>query len=169
MADEWLTEHMLARPPKTDDREAYRSLFLDPAVAEWLRPVPLPPLGDQDILEMLQGDELHWDLNDFGPWVLTDRADGSVIGRGGLRWTELEGRLIAELPWTIAPDRQGEGLASEAAMAAIEWASTIELSELAALIRPENAASVRVAEKAGLRRDCEVLHAGLPHLVFRWP
>jgi RimJ/RimL family protein N-acetyltransferase len=169
MADEWLTERMLARPPKADDWDAYRALFLNPTVAEWLRPQPLPPFGDQDILELLKGDEQHWDLNDFGPWVLTDRADGSVLGRGGLRWTELEGRLIAELPWTIAAARQGEGLASEAATAAIEWASTFELSELAALIRPENAASLRVAEKAGLHRDREVLHAGLPHLVYRWP
>jgi RimJ/RimL family protein N-acetyltransferase len=169
MADVWLTERLLARPPGPDDWEGYRALFLDPAVGEWLRPAPLPPLGDSDVLEMLHADELHWDVSEFGPWALVDRENGSLIGRGGLRWLELEGRLIAELPWTIASGRQGEGLASEAAAAAIEWAGTIELSELAALIRPENTASLRVAEKVGLRRDRELLHAGLPHLVYRSP
>ncbi len=169
MAREWHTERLLARPPRPEDWDEYRALFSDPAIEEWLRPPPLRPFGDDDLLEMLHADELHWQVNDFGPWVLTDRDDGSLLGRGGLRWLELEGSLIAELPWTIAPRRQGEGLASEAAAAAIEWAATIGLAELVALIRPENAASLRVAEKIGLRRDREVTHAGLPHLAYYWP
>jgi len=169
MAEEWLTERLLARPPRPEDREGYRALFRDPAIQEWLRPAPLPPFSDEDIAELLRGDEMHWEVNDFGPWALIDRREGSLVGRGGLRWAEVEGRLIAELPWTIASARQGEGLASEAAAAAIEWASKIEIDELVALVRPENGASLRVAEKAGLRCDREVLHAGLPHLAYLWP
>jgi RimJ/RimL family protein N-acetyltransferase len=169
MADEWLTERLLARPPAADDLDAYRRMFLDPAIGEWLRPTPLPPFTEQDVLELLGRDEQHWAVNGFGPWALADRGDGAVIGRGGLRWTEVDGRLVAELPWTIASNRQREGLASEAAAAAIAWAETIELAELAALIRPQNSASLRVAEKVGLRRGREVLHAGLPHLVYSRP
>jgi [ribosomal protein S5]-alanine N-acetyltransferase len=169
MAEEWLTERLLARPPRPGDREGYRALFRDPAIEEWLRPAPLPPFSDEDIAAMLHSDEIHWETNDFGPWALIDRRDGSLVGRGGLRWLELRGRLIVELPWTIASHRQGEGLASEAAAAAIEWAGAIELLELAALIRPDNAASLRVAEKVGLRADGEVLHSGLPHLVYSSP
>lgn len=167
MPEEWPTERLLARPPRPRDRDAYLAVFLDPAIGEWLRPAPLPPFTRADVLELLDGDERHWEVNGFGPWVLADRAGGEIVGRGGLRWTEVEGRLTAELPWTIATNRQGEGLASEAAAAAIAWADALELAELAALIRPENVASLRVAEKVGLRRDGEVLHSGLPHLVFR--
>ncbi len=169
MTDEWQTKRLLARPPRPDDRDDYRALFRDPAIEEWLRPAPLPPFDDDDIDGMLVADEMHWKANDFGPWALIDRGDGALVGRGGLRWTEIGGRTIAELPWTIVSARQGRGLASEAAAAAVAWASTIEIDELIALIRPENAASLRVAEKAGLRRGGEVLHAGLPHFVYRWP
>lgn len=169
MADEWHTERLLARPPRPGDRAGYRSLFRDPAIEEWLRPAPLPPFEDEDIDGMLLADEAHWEANDFGPWALLDREDGSLVGRGGLRWTEIRGRTIAELPWTIASGRQGRGLASEAVAAAIAWAGMIEIDELIALIRPENAASLRVAEKTGLRRDGEVIHTGLPHFVYRWP
>lgn len=169
MGDEWHTERLLARPPRPGDRDGYRALFRDPAIEEWLRPAPLPPFGDEDIDGMLIADEAHWQSHGFGPWALLDREDGGLVGRGGLRWTEIGGRKVAELPWTIASRRQGRGLASEAAAAAVAWAGTIEIDELVALIRPENAASLRVAEKVGLRRDREVLHAGLPHLLYRWP
>jgi [ribosomal protein S5]-alanine N-acetyltransferase len=169
MAAEWLTEHLLARAPQPADLSAYKALFRDPAIEEWLRPSPLPPFGDDDIHDMLRTDEMHWRENGFGPWALLDREQESLVGRGGLRWTRFEGRSIAELPWTIASERQGEGLASEAASAAIEWARELELDELVALIRPTNAASRRVAEKAGLRQGPEVLHAGLPHLAYLWP
>jgi RimJ/RimL family protein N-acetyltransferase len=169
MADERLTERLRLRPPRPADWAGYRALFRDPAIEEWLRPAPLPPFGDADIRAMLGTDELHWDLHQFGPWALLDREDESLVGRGGLRWLELEGRLVVELPWTIASGRQGEGLASEAATAAVEWARALDLTEVVALIRPQNAASLRVAEKAGMRPDREAMHAGLPHLVYVLP
>jgi len=169
MADEWLTERLRARPPRPADWGGYRALFRDPAIEEWLRPAPLPPFGDEDIRAMLHADELHWDLHQFGPWALLDRSDESLVGRGGLRWLELEGQLVVELPWTVASDRQGEGLAGEAAAAAVSWARTLALADVVALVRPQNAASLRVAEKAGLRREREAMHAGLPHLVYVLP
>jgi RimJ/RimL family protein N-acetyltransferase len=166
MAEEWTTASLLARPPEPGDEQGYRRLFLDPAVSEWLRPAPMSPFGEGEVAEMLDEDRRHWAGHGFGPWVLVAR-DGSMAGRGGLRWTEIDGRLTVELPWAVRSDLWGRGLATEAASAAVEWARSLELSEVAALVLPGNLRSRRVAEKAGLELAGDTLHAGIPHLVYR--
>ena len=167
MAEEWGTARLLARPPEPEDAEGYRQLFLDPAVSEWLRPAPMKPFDEGEVLAMLDEDRGHWARHGFGPWVLVEREDGAIVGRGGLRWTEIDDRLTVELPWAVRSDRWGDGLASEAAAAAVEWAGDLELTEVAALVLPGNLRSRRVAEKAGLQLAGDTLHAGIPHLVYR--
>jgi RimJ/RimL family protein N-acetyltransferase len=164
---EWPTPRLLAREPSPADEDGYLGVFLDRAVAEWLRPAPMPPLGEGEVREMLAEDRWHWAEHGFGPWVLVERRSEEIIGRGGLRWTEIDGERVVELPWAVRSDRWGQGLATEAASAALEWASSLPLSEVAALVLPANTRSRRVAEKAGLELVGETLHAGLPHLVYR--
>jgi len=55
-----------------------------------------------------------------------------------------------EAGWVLAPWAHGKGYATEAVLATVAWAD-INLShpESVCLIRPENVASLRVAEKAG--------------------
>jgi RimJ/RimL family protein N-acetyltransferase len=161
-----MTEQLLPRPPRSSDRAAYRSLFADPAVNDWLRPAPLEPFGDEGADEMLSRDREHWKLFGYGPWVLEERAGGPMIGRGGIQWVDLDGGRAAELPWTIASAHWGRGLATEAAVAAVEWARSLELPGVIALVRSDNPASRRVAEKAGLLLQGETERAGLPHVVY---
>jgi len=167
MGEGWETPRLLARPPELADEDGYRTLFLDPAVGEWLRPAPMKPFDAGEVVEMLGEDRRHWAKHGFGPWLLVDREDGSAVGRGGLRWTEIDERLTVELPWAVRSDRWGQGLASEAAAAAVEWAGSLRLPEVAALVLPGNLRSRRVAEKAGLRLSGDTLHAGMPHLLYR--
>jgi RimJ/RimL family protein N-acetyltransferase len=116
---------------------------------------------------MLGDDARHWSDLGFGPWALFDRADDSYLGRVGLRYTAVETERAIELAWTVDPDRQGEGLATEAGVAAIALARRLEIEAIVALALPRNLASCRVAEKLGMRRDGEVDHAGLPHALYR--
>lgn len=168
MAERWLTENLVARAPEPADRDGYLELFLDPQIAARLRPAPLLPFTEAEILGMLSGDEAHWEEHGFGAWVLTEREGGATVGRGGLRWTELADGPAVELPWAIAPTHWNRGLATEAARAAIAWAAELGLAEAVALIVPGNLPSRRVAEKAGLELDGTTTHAGLAHLVYRW-
>jgi len=161
------TRRLLARKPTPEDRPSYHSHFTRPEVEGWLRPSPLPPFDAQSIDELMDGDRQHWADHGFGPWVLVDRETGEFAGRGGLVWTAVEATAEVELPWSIEPGLQGQGLATEAAIAATEWARELGFEEVIALTLPANAASQRVAEKAGFRRESEVTHAGLPHLLFR--
>jgi RimJ/RimL family protein N-acetyltransferase len=117
--------------------------------------------------ELVEGDQVHWQDHGFGPWVLIEKDTGAFAGRGGLSWTSVEGVAEVELPWSIEPHLQGRGLATEAAIAACAVAREQRFEEVVALVLPTNVASQRVAEKAGFEQNGEVVHAGLPHLLFR--
>lgn len=161
------TQRLLARRPTAEDRALYHAHFTRPEVESWLRPSPLPPFTAQALDELIDGDRIHWEDHDFGPWVLIDKESAAFAGRGGLAWTTVETMAEVELPWSIEPRLHGQGLATEAATAACDWARELGLDEVIALTLPTNLASQRVAEKAGFERVDEVLHAGLPHLLFR--
>jgi RimJ/RimL family protein N-acetyltransferase len=166
-AGERETERLLARPPTPDDRALYHAHFTRPEIEAWLRPSPLPPFTAQVIDELVDGDRAHWQDHGFGPWILVEKETGAFAGRGGLAWTSVESTAEVELPWSIEPNLHGQGLATEAATAACNHARELGLEQVVALVLPTNTPSRRVAEKAGFEEDGEVLHAGLPHLLFR--
>lgn len=161
------TERLALRPPQADDAASYRSLLGHPTIGEWLRPPPLDPFEPSDGDEWLATDRRHWEEFEFGPWVLLEQGSDAYVGRAGLQWTEVDGRPAIEVLWAIAPERHGEGFATEAAAAAIELARERGVEEVIAMILPANAASLRVAEKAGLAEVGRTEHAGFDHVLFR--
>jgi ribosomal-protein-alanine N-acetyltransferase len=165
--DAWETERLLARAPTPADRDAYRSHFTRVEIERWLRPPPLPRFDEELLGKLLLDDCRHWEQHGFGPWVLVERDSGQFVGRGGIAWASVEGETAIELPWSIEPRLHGKGVATEAALAAADFARELEFDEVIALTLPTNVASQRVAEKAGFRRAGECLHAGLPHVLFR--
>jgi RimJ/RimL family protein N-acetyltransferase len=167
VGEERQTRRLLARKPTPDDRALYHAHFTRPEVEAWLRPSPLPPFTAQVLDELVEGDCVHWQDHGFGPWILIEQETGVFAGRGGLAWTAVENTAQVELPWSIEPHLQGNGLATEAATAATEWARDLGFSQVIALTLPTNVPSQRVAEKVGFEQVDEVMHAGLPHLLFR--
>lgn len=61
---------------------------------------------------------------------------------------------MLEVGWVVVPQRQGQGIATEAARAVLQWCfERLAVESIGSLIRPDNLASARVAEKLGARRD----------------
>lgn len=84
-------------------------------------------------------------------WLLVRRAGGEAIGVAGLSGPVLAG--AATLGWSVYPEHQGRGYATEALRALVEHLlEDPAIAVVRATIDPGNAASLRVAEKAGLRR-----------------
>jgi RimJ/RimL family protein N-acetyltransferase len=90
-------------------------------------------------------------LGEFGQRQITERATGVVVGSIGLFWPPDDGAV--EFGYGIVPSRRGHGYATEAARALVAFALTAPgVRTVCAGVELSNPASVRVLEKAGLRR-----------------
>ena len=97
----------------------------------------------------------HWEEHGFGPWVAIERASGEIVGTIDVNYAGpgLEGidPDEVEVGWMIDPRLWGRGLATEGARTACADAfRRAATRELVAYLRPDNVASLRVAEKLGM-------------------
>jgi [ribosomal protein S5]-alanine N-acetyltransferase len=142
-------------------------LLRDPRVAATLWPRSQPPT-EAEILDGLAAKVQHWERYGFGMWQLRDRETGELVGRGGLQYTYTAGLNDVEAGWAIVPARWGQGLATELARVCVEVGfGQLDLLEIVAFTLPSNVASRRVMEKAGFEYERDIVHAALPHLLYR--
>ncbi len=100
-------------------------------------------------------------------WWWRERASSELVGYAGLNRDRVEDEPIVEVGWSITPARWGEGLAPEAARAAIEWGfERAGLERIVAFTLVDNVRSQRVAEKLGMTYVREFERAGLPHKLY---
>ncbi|MBY6105987.1 GNAT family N-acetyltransferase [Ferrimonas balearica] len=120
--------------------------------------------GDEEVMRYLGGHTLsredawrhmavmagHWQLKGFGHWAVEHKASGTCIGRVG--FLQPEGWPGFEIGWCLSREYQGQGLASEAARVALDWAfSDPNRQEVISIIHPDNLASKRLALALGER------------------
>ncbi len=123
---------------------------------------PGAPSDPGDVTEWLS-DGAHR-LREDGTGVhlmMLNRATGNIVGSIGLFHAHWEVRS-AEIGYGVRADERGKGYASEALGAVARWALTdggIQRAWLTA--NTDNLASIRVAEKAGFRREGTLRRAGL--------
>ncbi|MFY9745374.1 MAG: GNAT family N-acetyltransferase [Acidobacteriaceae bacterium] len=99
---------------------------------------------------------------------LTLRDTGQLIGDCGLVWQEIDGPAELEIGYHVHPHHRNQGIATEAARAVRDYAfSTLGCDHVVSIIRPENLASRRVAEKNGLTVDRTVFWRGYDHCIYR--
>jgi RimJ/RimL family protein N-acetyltransferase len=92
--------------------------------------------------------------------VLAVEVGGDVVGEAMLKWAA--GPRQAELGYALHPDVGGRGLATEAARATLRLAfETYGFHRVYARIDDENLASIRVAERLGMRREAHLLENDL--------
>jgi RimJ/RimL family protein N-acetyltransferase len=146
------TERLRLRPVTIDYLDEFVRLHEDPEVGRFM--------GTPDrqwLVEWVEGNEREWAELGYGRMVVLDRADGCFLGRTGLkRWPRFG---ETEVGWALRPEARGRGLATEAARAVLEWSERFELPYVTAMIRPDNAPSIAVAERLGLgpMREDELL------------
>jgi [ribosomal protein S5]-alanine N-acetyltransferase len=116
----------------------------------------------EEVAEQLDLGAQRWETDGFGYWMFFDAATGAAVARGGLSRAEFDGRPEVEVGWTVAPDRWGEGLATELGAAALEVAfGDLALPDIVAFTLPDNTASRRVMEKLGF-----VYEKSAPYKVY---
>jgi RimJ/RimL family protein N-acetyltransferase len=149
------TERLILRPFAPADFDAYAAMHADPEVTRYLAGDPSPRWEAWRSFAMFVG---HWALRGYGVWAVEEKATGTFLGRSGLY--NPEGWPGIEVGWTFDRAAWGKGFATEAGRAAMNWAfDVLGLDHIISVIRPENARSIRVAERLGMRyeRDVEVM------------
>jgi ribosomal-protein-alanine N-acetyltransferase len=101
----------------------------------------------------------------FGPWAVVEKNSRAVIGYCGLFYfPAVGGRPEIEIGYRLARAFWGQGYATEAVSAVRDYGfGVLCLPRLIALIDPQNVASLRVAEKAGMRYEREAMLEGYDH------
>ena len=95
----------------------------------------------------------HWALYGYGIFAIEEKAGGRFVGEAGFghfrRGLGDDFDPFMEASWTISPDCQGLGYATEAAEGALAWIARLRAARTVCLIHVENNPSLRVAEKLG--------------------
>jgi RimJ/RimL family protein N-acetyltransferase len=142
-----------------EDLDEVVRLHEDPEVARFMG------APDREWLEgWVAGSDGEWAELGYGRMAILDRASGAFLGRTGLkRWPQFE---ETEVGWALQPEARGRGVATEAARAVLEWSERFDLPYVTAMIRPDNAPSIAVAERLDLSpvREDELL--GVPVVVW---
>ena len=145
---------------------ALAAMLADPVVMRYFPRVMTMAESEQWLRRTIDRYRQH------GTGLLAVMQDGehetAFLGDCGLQVRAFEGQVHLELGYHFTRAAWGHGYATEAARACVSLALRhSEVSDVVALIRPENGPSMGVARRIGMSRAGCVLHAGLVHDVWR--
>jgi [ribosomal protein S5]-alanine N-acetyltransferase len=157
------TSRLILREFVPNDAEALARVLGD---AETMRFYPMA--FDRAAVESwIERNRQRYARDGHGLWAMILRESGDLIGDCGLTVQRIDGADEIEIGYHVQRDLWGQGLATEAARACRDYGfAQLPVERLISIIRPENLASRRVAEKIGMTVWKNATYAGLPHLVY---
>ena len=98
------------------------------------------------------------------PWAVVLRDTNELIGYCGLFSMAVHSKPEMELGYRLGRNYWGQGLATEAAHVAVDYArNVLGIQRLISLIDPSNTRSAAVAKKLGMTKESEVMCEGYDH------
>ncbi len=157
------TERLVLRKYRLSDFEDHFKLCADPDVMRYLvGGKPMSRLEAWRHMAFLVG---HWELLGYGYFVAEEKASGRFVGRIG--FANPEGWPGFEIGWTIAPEFQGRGFATEGGRFLLQYAfEEMDKSHVISVINPENKPSIRVAERLGEKLEGKSEVMGTLMLIY---
>ena len=162
------TPRLRLRHHRLDDFPACRDLWADPAVTQFIGG---RPLTQEEAWVKFLRNAGHWPLLGFGFWILEEKSTGAFAGEIGLAYFHRElvppVENLREAGWILSPAMHGKGYATEAVNAVLAWGDAhFSDPRTICLIHPDNASSIRVAEKCGFHEWQRATYRGEPTIVF---
>jgi RimJ/RimL family protein N-acetyltransferase len=157
------TPRLVLREFVYDDVDALAQVLSDPETMRYY-PAPFDRAGVEDwITRNLE----RYGRDGYGLWAIALKSTGVMIGGCGITLQQVDGERLPEIGYHLRRDMWGQGYANEAARACREYGfAQLKIDFLISLIRPENVASRRVAERNGMTVWKETNRVGLKHLVY---
>jgi ribosomal-protein-alanine N-acetyltransferase len=145
------TSRLRLRRPQLEDSAAMFAVHGDPATNLYnpFGPDPDQAASDESLRSWME----QWNTDGFGYWTALLAETPQILGFGGIRRFFWRDRDILNLYYRLAPSAWGHGYAAEVATMAVTLAKRhLSRWPIVARVRPENVASIRTAERAGLLR-----------------
>ncbi|MFE3610248.1 GNAT family N-acetyltransferase [Streptomyces goshikiensis] len=160
------TPRLLLRRWSDDDLVPLSEINADPEVMRWI--------GDGSTFDLdrtaedIERFEDEWDEEGFGPFAVELLASGELIGVVGLSVPEWLPEVLpaVEITWRLGRSYWGQGYASEAAQATLEFALQDRgLDRVVAINRAGNDDSENVIRKLGMEPDRDTTDPEHGHLL----
>jgi ribosomal-protein-alanine N-acetyltransferase len=157
------TPRLSLREFEFEDVDALAIVLSDP---ETMHYYPMS-LDRSAVADWIQRNRTRYANDGYGLWAMILKSTCELIGDCGLVRQSVDGVDEIEIGYHVRRDLWGQGYASEATRACRDFGfANLEVDRLISLIRPENLASRRVAEKNGMTIWKEVTRANLLHYVY---
>jgi RimJ/RimL family protein N-acetyltransferase len=140
------TARMILRPPEAGDFDAWATMMADEETTRYLGGPQPRPVAWRGFMTMAGA----WHLEGHAMFIAIEKATGEWLGRVG-PWTP-NGWPGTEIGWAFRRQVWGRGLATEGAIAAIDWAvETLGWTDIIHCIDPRNEPSKALARRLGSR------------------
>ena len=157
------TPRLLLRKFTPDDADALEKVIGDPVAMVWYA----APFDREGVETWIRRNLDRYEHEGHGLWALVLKSTGEMIGDCGCVTQEVEDRTAIEIGYHVRRDHWGNGYATEAARACIDFAfEKLGAPRVISMIRPGNISSRRVAEKNGLTCEKTVFWKGFDHCVY---
>ncbi len=146
------TERLILRELRLGDADTYGNIiFGDAEVMRYMNADGNPATNPRmTALGYIMARNKQWDERGFGAWGLVEKATGRFAGHVGL--FTVENTDAIELGYALGQQFWGYGYAVEAGREALRYGFySAQLDEIIAVAFPQNANSVRVMQKLGMR------------------
>jgi ribosomal-protein-alanine N-acetyltransferase len=151
------TERLYLRPFHPDELGALVAFRADPEVSRYLGDAAMHT--PESVAQRFEFYLSCYETHGFGASAVIRKADGEMIGWGGLQPLEATGEI--EIGYGFAKLYWGQGFATEMAQAWFRYGfERVGLERIVAVAEPENTASWRVMEKLGMRYEGRAQHYG---------
>jgi RimJ/RimL family protein N-acetyltransferase len=162
------TERLRLRAHRVEDLAACAAMWAEESVTRFIGGKPLSE--DETWLRVLRHAG-HWTLLGFGYWVVEEKTTRQFLGEAGLAEfrREIQPPIVGtpEAGWVFAPSAHGRGYAREAMQAVLAWGeSRFGGRRSVCLIDPQNAASLRLAERLGFKEEVRTTFHGHATIVL---
>ncbi|MGB8818963.1 MAG: GNAT family N-acetyltransferase [Rhizobiaceae bacterium] len=163
------TSRLILRPHRLDDFSNIVALWGNSDVTRFIS--GSGPSSQEECWQRLLRYHGLWPALGFGYFAVTSKHTGAFLGEAGLAdfnrqiTPSLDG--FAEAGWALMVHARGNGYALEALSAIIKWYSTTPNPRpVACIISPDNAASIRLAQKVGFVLKAQTEYKGSPCMMF---
>jgi ribosomal-protein-alanine N-acetyltransferase len=157
---------LIGTPIDATDFAEIRILHRDPRVMATLS-ADGNILSEDQTRAFLQRAAEHWSLHDFGLWIFHMSGTHDFVGYGGIKQALVEDKDEIELAYAVSSAHWNNGFATEMSEAALKVGfEELRLERIVAFTLPHNRGSRSVMERCGFTYQRDIIHAGLPHLLY---